>query len=111
MRVLLDEMFPAATCDLLTAEGHDAVAVRQIGLAGRPDPEVAGLARGQRRVLVTENVRDFAAEPDLVILIVLKSTLPPAGMAHHLARRIVGWAAANPNPYVGLHWGSTVGDP
>jgi hypothetical protein len=56
------------------------------------------------RVLVTENVKDFATEHDIVIVCALKSRLPSRGMAARLARMLDVWAAANPNPYVGVHW-------
>src|SRR5215207_9236949 len=103
MRFLIDEMFPPDTCRGLTSRGHDAVHVREKGVDARPDPEVAALAKREGRVLVTENVKDFAAQ-DIVIVCVLKSRLPPHGMAEHLARVLDGWATANPDPYIGLHW-------
>ncbi|HUG83807.1 MAG TPA: DUF5615 family PIN-like protein [Euzebya sp.] len=105
MRFLLDEMFPSACCQQLRDRGHDAVSVRDCGLGGRPDPVVADVARSERRVLVTENVKDFAGERDLVMVMVLKAGLPSEGMAHHLAQRLISWAQANPEPYVGMHWG------
>lgn len=104
MRFLIDEMFPPGTGERLAAAGHDAVHVRDRGVDGRPDPEVAEVARGEDRVLITENLKDFAHERDLVILCVLKSRLPPQGMAERLAALVDGWAIANPCPYMGLHW-------
>ena len=69
----------------------------------RPDPEVAALAAAEQRALVTENVRDSDREQGLVIVCVLKSRLPAAGMPVHLAALLDRWADANPDPYVGLH--------
>jgi 3-hydroxyisobutyrate dehydrogenase-like beta-hydroxyacid dehydrogenase len=105
---LLDEMFPPGTCRQLADRGHDAVHVRDRGVDARPDREAAAVAARESRVLVTENVKDFADERDLVIVCVLKSRLPASGMAEHLAALLAAWAAADPDPYVGLHW---PGDP
>ena len=58
----------------------------------------------EQRALVTENVKDFANEPGLVVVCVLKSRLPAKGMHVHLASLLDSWAAAHPDPYVGLHW-------
>ena len=78
---LNDEMLPPATARLLRDEhGHDAVHVGEVGLAATEDVVVAQLAREQGRVLVTENVADFAHETDVVLIFVLKRTLP-AGAA------------------------------
>lgn len=104
MRFLIDEMFPQQTCTLLAERGHDAVHVRERGVNARPDSEVAAVAARENRALVTENVKDFAAQRDLAVVCVLKSRLPAAGMAHHLAELVDRWAQANPEPYLGLHW-------
>lgn len=104
MQFLIDEMFPPGTCEPLAVRGHDAVHVRDRGVDARPDQEVPALAARESRVLVTENVKDFAAEHDLVIVCVLKSRLPAQGLADHLARVLDHWAAENADPYVGLHW-------
>lgn len=106
MRFLIDEMFPPMTCARLAERGHDAVHVRDRGIDARPDREVAAVAVRENRTLVTENVKDFANEHDLAIVCVLKSRLPAKGMGEHLAALLDKWAAANPNPYLGLHWPS-----
>jgi predicted nucleic acid-binding protein len=48
------------------------------GRAERPaeDAQVAAVARGEGRAVVTENVADFAAERDAVLVFVLKKNLP-----------------------------------
>lgn len=104
MRFLIDEMFPRRTCGRLTDLGHDAVHVRDRGVDARPDREVVAVATHERRTLATENVKDFAAERDVVIVSVLKSRLPAEGMSEHLADLLDRWASSHPNPYVGLHW-------
>ncbi len=104
MRFLIDEMFPPRTCAHLVERGHDAVHVRDLGVDARPDREVAAAAAREDRVLVTENVKDFVAEHDIVVVCVLKSHLPQHGMDSHLASVLDQWAVANPEPYIGMHW-------
>jgi Domain of unknown function (DUF5615) len=104
VRFLIDEMFPPMTCELLAERGHDAVHVRDRGVNARPDSEVAAVPIREDRALVTENVKDFAAQQDLAVVCVLKSRLPASGMAEHLARLLDKWATATPHPYLGLHW-------
>lgn len=104
MRFLIDEMFPPPICVLLAEFGHDAVRVRDRGVDARPAQEVAAAAVREDRALVTENVKDFAAEHDLVVVCVLKSRLSARGMAEHLARVLDTWASSHPDPYIGLHW-------
>ncbi len=61
MKLLIDEMFPAAVAQQLAARGHDAVSVHdpEIGMAGRPDVDVFAAAVTFGRALLTENVPDF----------------------------------------------------
>lgn len=70
----------------------------------RPDREVADVARVEQRALVTENVKDFAREPDIAVVCVLKSRLAAHRMTEQLAGILDRWAAANPQPWIGLHW-------
>ncbi|TQN42147.1 hypothetical protein FHU33_1541 [Blastococcus colisei] len=61
MRLLLDEMYPGRLAEQLRDGGHDVVAVVELPeLVGQPDAEVAGRARAEDRVVVTENVVDYA---------------------------------------------------
>jgi hypothetical protein len=103
---LIDEMFPVDTATLLRdTYGQDAVHVAEIGLRATEDAVVAEAARAQNRTIVTENVADFAAERDVVLVFVLKRHLPTgAGQAAALARVLNRWARDNPVPYVGPHW-------
>lgn len=103
---LVDEMFPIATAALLRdSYGHDAVHVTEVGLQATEDTQVAAAARAQGRAVVTENVADFAAERDVVLLFVLKRNLPAGGgQAAALAEILNRWAQANPDPYIGPHW-------
>ncbi|WP_028922392.1 DUF5615 family PIN-like protein [Pseudonocardia acaciae] len=104
MRFLIDEMFPPGTCGHLDHYGHDAIHVRDRGVNARPDEEVAALAVREDRVLVTENVKDFAQERQLVVVCVLKSRLVARSLATQLADLLDAWADLNPDPYLGMHW-------
>jgi hypothetical protein len=105
---LVDEMFPAAAEILRTKYGHDAVRVTEIGLRAADDKQVAAVARAEGRAVVTENVADFAAERDLVLVFVLKNNLPAGGaQAAALARILDRWDRDHPDPYLGHHWPTT----
>ena len=106
---LIDEMFPAGAAILLRDKyGHDAVHVSEAGLRGAPDTQVAAAARAEGRAVVTENVADFAAERDIVLIFVLKKNLPAGGaQAPALAAVLDGWASEHPDPYLGPHWPPT----
>jgi len=103
---LIDEMFPAAVALLLRETySYDAVHVTEIGLRAADDAQVATAARAQGRAVVTENVADFAAERDVVLVFVLKKNLPAGGgQAAALAKSLDHWAQAHPEPYLGPHW-------
>lgn len=60
MRLLLDEMYPAALAEALHAASIDAHTVVELGLAGRSDPEVLAAAVADGYTVLTENVADFA---------------------------------------------------
>jgi predicted nuclease of predicted toxin-antitoxin system len=114
VRWLIDEMLPPETAGELCGRGHDATSVAALGLAGQPDPVVFDRAVAETRVVVTENVADFAAlldlalrhdEPATPVIFVRKGDLPRRGaLPHHLAERLHTWAQANPDPYLGPHW-------
>lgn len=103
---LIDEMFPPVAATLLRdSYGHDAVHVTEVGLLAAEDAQVAAAARAEGRVLVTENVADFAGERDVVLVFVLKRNLPAGGgQAAALAKGLDAWARATPDPYLGPHW-------
>ena len=102
---LIDEMFPTATAAMLRETyGHDAVHVAEIGLRAFEDAQVAATARAESRAVVTENVADFAAERDVVLIFVLKRNLPAGGgQAAALAKILDRWARDHPEPYLGHH--------
>jgi hypothetical protein len=106
---LIDEMFPVAAAELLRdTDGQDAVHVGEVGLRAADDAQVAATARAESRAVVTENVADFAAERDVVLVFVLKRNLPAGGgQAAALARILDRWTQDFPDPYLGHHWPKT----
>jgi len=62
LRLLLDEHFDHAIAEQLRRRGVDAVAVQKErpDLEGQPDHELLRAAAAERRVVVTNNVRDYA---------------------------------------------------
>ena len=104
MHFLIDEMFPAAVVVLLHELGHDAAHVFDRGLGARPDSEVAALAAAESRVLVSENVQDFAHATDVAVACVLKSRLRAKVMAADLAALLDTWARTRPEPLPGVYW-------
>ena len=103
---LIDEMFPSAAAVLLREKhGHDAIHVCEIGLQAADDSQVAAAGRADGRAVVTENVADYAAERDLVLVFILKKNLPQGGgQAAALAKALDRWAHGQPDPYQGRHW-------
>jgi len=106
VRFLLDEMFPQTAATMLRdGFDHDALHVGEVGLSGADDAAVATFARSEHRAVVTENIADYAPEPDLVLVCVPKRKLPSGGaQAQVLAELLDRWATHNPDPYLGQHW-------
>ena len=106
---LIDEVFPIATAVILRdTVGYDALHVAEVGLRAAEDAQVAVVARGEGRAVVTENVADFAAERDVVLVFMLKKNLPAGGgQAAALAKVLDRWAQEHPDPYLGPHWPPT----
>lgn len=83
MRFLVDADLPRRTVRLLRDHGHEAEDVRDAGLGGSPDSEVAARAREKGLCLITgdfdfADVRNYAPE-EYAGIIVLK--LPPDATA------------------------------
>ena len=101
MRLLLDEMYPRRLAEQLRAEDHDVVAVVELpDLVGREDAEVARWARESGRVVVTENVVDYASmdvEQHAGLLLVNARRWPqnPSGLPRLLTALRV-WLGARP---------------
>ena len=65
MKLLIDEMYPPAIAEQLRDRGHDVDAVTaRPELRASSDEELFGLAQGERRAVVTENIADFCRIAD-----------------------------------------------
>ena len=75
MKLLLDEMYPAAIAVALRARGHDVIAVQEdAALRRSSDEELFEIAQSLGRAVVTENVADFLP---------LDARMQGRGPAHH----------------------------
>ncbi|MDP9460879.1 MAG: DUF5615 family PIN-like protein [Actinomycetota bacterium] len=102
MRLLLDEMYPRRLAEQLRVEGHDVVVVvvELPDLVGREDAEVVRWALTSGRIVVTENVVDYApldAEEHARLLLVNARRWPrtPSGLPRLLTALHV-WLEARP---------------
>jgi Domain of unknown function (DUF5615) len=60
VNLLVDEMYPPALTEGFRAVGIEAISVLELKLGGSSDAEVFGAAVASGRLLLTENVGDFA---------------------------------------------------
>ena len=86
MKVLLDANLPRSAARAVSDAGHDPVDVRDIGLGGAPDAEIAQYAQANRLCLATRDF-DFAdirnyPPADYAGLIVLD--LPDDALSHQV---------------------------
>jgi hypothetical protein len=88
VKFLVDEMFSPQVAQRLTDLGHDALHVRDIGLAGATDDEVLRCEPRKPRRRDGQRRRQASA----------------GGMAHALAKRLTRWAEDHPDPYPHVHW-------
>jgi predicted nuclease of predicted toxin-antitoxin system len=90
VKLLLDEMYPAALAEDLRAAGIDAVTVHDLGLGGSSDHDLFAAAAPAGYAVLTENVADFAAiatehlnagkhHPGLIIALSNRLSRRPAG--------------------------------
>jgi hypothetical protein len=59
LRLLLDEHLSPVIAEQLNRRGHDVVTAADAGLVGLGDAHVLSAAAGDRRAVVTNNIRDF----------------------------------------------------
>ena len=93
MRFLVDEDLPRSTNELLRRYGHEAVDVRDIGLRGAKDPQIASYARSGGLCLITgdfdfSDIRNYP-HGEYAGLIVLK--LPRMATASFIVRLLEGF--------------------
>lgn len=75
MKFLVDHMLSIRLAQRLSARGHEAVHVRDLGLAAAPDSKLMALAKTQGRVVISAD-RDFgtllaeleASQPSIIYL-------------------------------------------
>lgn len=58
-KLLLDEQIWKYLAKLLREQGFDVFHVTEVGLVATPDEKIMAYAAGERRAVVTFNVRDF----------------------------------------------------
>jgi len=81
VRFLIDANMPRRSGDLIRSCGHDAIDVRDVGMADSPDEPIAALARSERRCILTRdkdfgNIRDYPpAEYAGIVVFSLDETL------------------------------------
>jgi predicted nuclease of predicted toxin-antitoxin system len=59
MHFLVDASMPRGTAPLIQSRGHQATDVRDIGLGGAPDPDIAAHAQAQQLAILSRDF-DFA---------------------------------------------------
>jgi predicted nuclease of predicted toxin-antitoxin system len=99
VRLLVDQNLPPRLCSLLTDAGHDAVHVRDLGLASAPDAEILDLAADQGRTIISADT-DFGAllaqrrstRPS-VLLVRAIVDLSPDAMAERLVAQLPALAS------------------
>jgi predicted nuclease of predicted toxin-antitoxin system len=75
LRLLIDEMYPAAIAEQLRGRGYDVSAVTErVALRSLADAAIFATAQDERRAVVTENVADFVP---------LADTVEQRGKPHH----------------------------
>jgi hypothetical protein len=107
-RLVLDEMFSPAIADALRGRGHDVIAVAErADLRAMTDDGIFAWASGQRRWLLTENVKDFRP----ILLQALQAGSPIVGLLFTTSRAFPR-SRKNPGPLIqALHAWLLAGPP
>ena len=98
MRFLIDAMLPPQVADQLNALGHDALSPASLGSPSLPDRVLIDIAASDARVIVTENISDFASVTRCTVLFVRKDWWPQAALVPRIAAAVDRWANIDPNP-------------
>jgi predicted nuclease of predicted toxin-antitoxin system len=107
VKLLLDEHLSPQIAESLRSRGHDVVAVvERPELRGRPDIDVLVAAAAERRVVVSEDIRDFARlglswlpsrKPHFGTILVSRRSFPRHPAAYgRLVRALEALLAAHP---------------
>ncbi len=99
-------MLPPRTAVILRDEhGLRAQHVTELGMAHTEDAVIAQFAREHSRVVVTENVADFAGERGVVLVFVLDETSRRAApWPQDSPTGSPGGQLPTPDPFPGQHW-------
>jgi hypothetical protein len=97
-------MLPPQIADQLNALGHDAISPWTLGTPTLPDAAVIERAISEGRVIVTEDMGDFAGVTRCSAVFVRKSWWPPEVLAPRLTTALSRWAEANPEPGFWARW-------
>jgi hypothetical protein len=96
VKLLLDEMYPAALAEALREKGVETSTVAALGPTGRSDLDVFAAAVGDGYAVVTQNVADFARiagehvaggrhHPGVLVALSSRFSRRPAGRAKLVA--------------------------
>jgi len=112
-RFLTDECVTPILAELLNQKGHDALTVRDLGLAGRATPDTAILATAIElgRIVITQNRDDFLELHQFVHRVAAAWEMPQPGTVLHsgiltvpqIAERFTSLTEAEISRFVRLH--------
>jgi predicted nuclease of predicted toxin-antitoxin system len=98
MRAKLDENLPVEATELLRADGWDCDTVRDEGMGGAEDPQIAAVCRAEARVLFTLDLdfSDIRTYPpnEYVGIVVLRPAEPSRRMVLQMLTRVLPVLAA-----------------
>jgi predicted nuclease of predicted toxin-antitoxin system len=95
-RLLLDEMFAPAIAAEIRELGHDVIAVAdRPDLRSKSDEEIFAWANTEKRLLLTENVKDFRP----ILLRALQAETPSCGLLFTSSRAFPR-SRKNPGPLI-----------
>src|SRR4051794_5986094 len=97
-------MLPHRVAHLLNELGHDAISPVSLGSPRMLDSRLIEIATSDRRVIVTENIKDFAAVTRCSVLLVRKTWWPNEALVTRIVAAVDSWSRVNPEPGFWAHW-------